>query len=113
MAVKLHHQPVASKSAHAATVQVPEDVANGLRDLYTFLSENPSEEGVAEFDTAQEGKNWKAQAQVWAGTQGLKFRQLPAKGGPNTQMRFQIKPVPVDGSADVPANGETGKADKK
>ena len=101
MAVKI--TAVASpKPGQSATLEIPQEVKDDIDAIYAHLTANPGTEGFAEFDTADEVAPWLKFARAYSGTReagALKFRQLPSKHLPDTQIRFSL-------TADLQANGE-------
>ena len=74
----------------ALNIDVPEDVAAELAELYAHLAEHPDQVGFVSFDSTDEVAEFDAQARAWAAGQGLKFRRVRSKGLPETQMKFEL-----------------------
>ena len=107
MSAKIRFQ-AKPKSGQSVTIEVPQDVKDDVDETYDYLREHPDQEGFVEFESADEVKTWLAQARAYCATReagALKFRQLPSKHLPDTQIRFQL-------SADLPADGERKTAGK-
>lgn len=98
--VKITHV-MAPKPGQTSAAEVSQEVKDDVDGLYAYLTENPKEEGRAEFDTLDERKSWIKQVRAYCPTReagALKFRILPSKSLPITTMRFQL-------TADLPTNG--------
>jgi len=107
MAVKIT-AVVSPKPGQGATIDVPQEVKDDIDAIYTHLSENAGTEGFAEFDSADEVATWLKQVRAYVVSReagALKFRQLPSKHLPDTQLRFTL-------TADLPANGGRETAGK-
>jgi hypothetical protein len=95
------------KPGQGATIDVPDEVKNDIETIYETLRQNPDEEGFVEFDNADEVNKWMSQVRSYCRHRqagALKFRQLPSKHLPDTQIRFSL-------AADLPANGERGQSE--
>ena len=90
------------KPGQSSTIEVPDSVKQDVDEIYAHLREHGDQEGFATFDTADEVAPWMRQVRAYVATReagALKFRQLPSKHLPDTQIRFKL-------TADLPANGE-------
>jgi len=90
------------KSGQASAVEVPQDVKDEIDEVFAHLRQFPDEEGFVRFDSTEERKAWEAQVRTYAATReagALKFRRLPSKHLPETELRFKL-------TVDMPANGE-------
>ena len=90
------------KPGQGATVEVSDETKQEIEELFKYLTENPGTEGFVEFDKAEEVAPWIKEVRSYAATReagALKFRQLPSKHLPDTQVRFQLtRDLPADGA---------------
>lgn len=89
------------KPGQGATLEVPQEVKDEIDGLYDHLRTHEGTEGFAEFDSKAERNKWLNQSRAYCRSReagALKFRQLPSKHLPDTQVRFML-------TADLPENG--------
>ena len=99
-----------AKSA-VAEVTVPEETAKELAELYAFLTENPDQVALAEFDSTDEVSEFGKVARSWARSEGLEYRQLRSANLPDNQIRFTIRvPATEEEKAERRAAREAAKA---
>lgn len=99
MAVKI---TVRQSATATATVEVPEDVKRDVENALKELKANPGTELHLAFDTEDERLLWAKQARSYCQTRAkgaLRFRVLPSKNLPVTEMRVNI-------TDDLEKNGE-------
>lgn len=90
------------KPGQAAAVEVPQEIRDEIDGLYDHLREHTDQEGFVEFDSADEKAEWVKQVRAYCATReagALKYRQLPSKTLPETQLRFKL-------TADLETNGQ-------
>lgn len=76
-------------------VEVPEDVAAELEQLYSHLVENPGQLPLITADDPSELRKWLAQAKAWGETRDggtLEVRKSPKHGLPDNQAVVRIRP---------------------
>ena len=104
---------ISPKPGQGATLDVPQDVKDEIDGLFEFLTANPGHEGSVTFDDVAERNLWLRQARSYAKSReagALKFRQLPSKHLPETQVRFSLaRDIPEDGQR----NGQPGPVSPK
>ena len=92
---------VSPKPGQGSSVEVSQETKDEIDGLYKHLTEHPDQEGFVEFDDAKEVAAWLREVRAYCATReagALKFRQLPSKHLPDTQVRFKL-------TADLPENG--------
>ena len=85
-----------------ATIDIPASVKKDVEDALKELKANPGSELHLAFDTEDERLAWAKQARAYCNTRdkgALRFRVLPSKNLPVTEMRVNI-------TDDLEKNGE-------
>jgi hypothetical protein len=98
MAVKITVRPAATATA---TVNVRESTKKEVEDLFAELVKNPQSEAHLAFESEDERLKWTREARAYCATRkngALRFRVLPSKNLPVTEMRVNI-------TNDLEANG--------
>lgn len=76
-------------------VEVPEEVAAELEQLFSHLVENPGQLPLIKADTPEELRTWLAQAKAWGETRDagiLEVRKSPRRGLPDNEAVVRIRP---------------------
>jgi hypothetical protein len=97
-------------------VEVPDEVAKDLEELFAHLTANPGQLALAEFDTPEEKVAFVKQARSWASTHEpvLEYRQSPSTGLAATALKFNIRtPLTDEQKAELKRRNEEAKAKRE